>query len=82
MSRLENMIGTLVVQGYTCSYFEDNVYLHDSQGQRWAMIEPWGMTYTVTAIKDDGTPRYCGASGIENTNQLLDQLRSYEAARA
>ena len=44
---LTHLIGRLVVNGYTASFHEGNIYLHDSQGKRWAEIVPAGVAFKV-----------------------------------
>lgn len=68
---LDALISQLVINGYMVSYHEATIYLHTSQGKRWAMIEPSDMGSTLTLITDDGEPRYAGASGIETVADML-----------
>lgn len=70
MSRLSTMIGDLVVHGYMATYHEETVYLHNSQGKRWAEIEPFGMTMKLTVDGKDYE--------AENTSELLSRLETIE----
>ena len=45
---LEILIGNLVTAGYMATWHEQTIYLHDSQGNRWAEIDPLGINPKIT----------------------------------
>ncbi len=51
----DSLIGGLVVRGYMASYHEHTVYLHDSQGKRWAEIDPHRIALHATVYRSTST---------------------------
>jgi hypothetical protein len=61
----ESFLGSLVRAGYMVSYHEGLAYLHNTLGQRWAEIDPHGITIMVTFYNE----------GKANTTAHVNDMR-------
>ena len=71
-----NFLGQLVEAGYLTSWHEGLAYVHWSNGERWASIDPW--TNVITDLRTD-TP-YCPRHH-DHMMRMLQELADYGEVR-